>query len=51
MSARQVAQHGKKWTWIEGQLERTADSCRDKFRELIPGDNMQEGGEECHKER
>lgn len=49
MSACQVAKHGKKWTLIGKELERTADACRDKFRELIPGDNLQEGGKECRK--
>jgi len=49
----QVAKHGKKWVLIEKELGRTADACRDKFRELIPGDKLQEGGKakECQKEK
>lgn len=40
--SRQVAKHGQKWILIEKEVDRSADSCRDKFRELMPG--VQEGG-------
>ena len=29
-----VAQHGKKWATIQNKLNRSADSCRDKYREF-----------------
>ncbi|KAL7558061.1 hypothetical protein ACA910_009248 [Epithemia clementina (nom. ined.)] len=30
----QVARIGKKWSTIQGKLNRSADSCRDKYREM-----------------
>lgn len=29
-----VAQHGKKWSLIQKEINRSADSCRDKYREM-----------------
>lgn len=29
-----VAQHGKKWATIQDKLNRSADACRDKYREM-----------------
>ena len=36
-----VARYGKKWSTIQGKLNRSADSCRDKYREM--GDEFVKG--------
>lgn len=37
-----VSTHGKKWAYIQKKLNRSADCCRDKYREVW-NDNLQKG--------
>jgi hypothetical protein len=37
-----VTNHGKRWAYIQKKLNRSADSCRDKYREIW-NDNLQKG--------